>query len=138
MGDIPMMKTIKTRVSIAATLLGTLGLTACVITEPGGGSFGPGGRPQPGGIGIEGNWSSQDGGSVATFQNGAFTNRAVDTGQSFTAGGRYTYLPNNQVAISYTSVVRQEQVDINCLVATRAQMNCTTASGAQFQLFRRA
>ena len=119
---------------IAATL--GLGLVAagCVANQSTG-SFGPGGRPS---AGIEGNWAPADGNAIATCQNGAFVNRAVDTGQAFTAGGRYTYTGGNRVEIAYTSVVRQTQVNVNCLVVTPAQMNCTTADGANFQLFRRA
>lgn len=124
-------------VRIAGIATVAAGLSACIIDAPRGG-----GDPRFGGgpvqTRIEGNWSPQDGGAVATFQNGAFTNRAVDTGQSFTSGGRYSYTGPNQVAISYTSVVRQEQVNVNCLVVSAGQMNCTTATGARFALFRRA
>ena len=87
---------------------------------------------------VEGSWAPADGASIATFQNGAFTNRAVDTGQAFTSGGRYSYASANEVRISYQSLVRQEQVNVNCLVVAPSQMNCTNNAGAQFQLFRRA
>ena len=122
------------RIACITTIAGAL--SACIVDAPGGPGdprFGGGGQTR-----IEGNWAPQDGGAIATFQNGAFTNRAVDTGQSFTSGGRYAYTGPNQVAISYVSVVRQEQVNVNCLVVTAGQMNCTTQSGAQFSLFRRA
>lgn len=99
----------------------------------GGGPAGPGGAPA-----VEGSWASSDGAAIATFQNGAFINRAVDTGQAFTSGGRYTYAGGNQVSISYLSVVRQEPVNVNCLVVTPSQMNCTNNQGSQFSLFRRA
>ena len=101
--------------------------------------IGPGGSAgAPPATRVEGSWASADGASIATFQNGGFTNRASDTGQAFTAGGRYAYASANEVRIAYTSVVRQEQVNVNCLVVSTAQMNCTNDAGSQFQLFRRA
>lgn len=87
---------------------------------------------------VEGNWASADGASIATFQNGAFVNRAADTGQAFTSGGRYNYEGGDRVGISYTSLVRQTQVNVNCLAVGPAQLNCTNAAGARFSLFRRA
>ena len=116
------------------TLVG-VSAAACVVVEPGGpGRFGPG----PGGVRVEGNWAPSSGVAIATFQNGAFINRAVDTGQPFTAGGRYAYAGPDRVAISYTSLVRQTQVNVDCLVVNPAQMDCATADGNQFSLFRRA
>ena len=114
----------------------TLGLAGCVVVESGG-PLGPGGRPISGPR-VEGNWAPADGAAVATFQNGAFVNRAVDTGQAFTAGGRYAYVGPSQVAITYTSVVRQTQVNVNCRFATPGRLDCLTESGSQFSLFRRA
>ena len=122
-----------------AALVCALFLGACVATpvspvRP----VGPGPvQPQPD-TRVEGSWAPGDGASIATFQNGAFTNRASDTGQPFTAGGRYAYASANEVRITYTSVVRQEQVNVNCLVVAPTQMNCTNNAGAQFSLFRRA
>ena len=118
-----------------ALVAATLGLAGCIIQESDP-RFGPG--PGGGGPRVEGNWAPSDGRAIATFQNGAFVNRAVDTGQPFTAGGRYSYTGPNQVAISYTSVVRQTQVNVNCFFASAGQLDCSTADGAQFSLFRRA
>lgn len=112
-------------------------LSACVVSQPGGRV--PAQQPtNPVRASVEGNWASQDGIAIATFQNGAFTNRAVDTGQAFTSGGRYSYTGSNQVAINYTSLVSNRQAAVNCLVVSPSQMNCTNASGAQFSLVRRA
>ena len=122
----------------AGLALGTaVALSACVATQPGGRV--PAQQPSnPVRASVEGNWASQDGIAIATFQNGAFTNRAVDTGQSFTSGGRYSYTGNNQVAITYTSLVSNRQAAVNCLVVSPNQMECTNAGGAQFSLVRRA
>lgn len=111
--------------------------TACTVSGPapiGGGPAGPG----PVTTRVEGSWAPADGASIATFQNGAFVNRATDTGQPFTTGGRYTYGGGNRVQIAYTSLVRQTQVNVNCLAVSSNQLNCTNASGANFSLFRRA
>lgn len=87
---------------------------------------------------VEGSWADAQGRSISTLQNGAFVTRAVDTGEAFTTGGRYNYASPNEVSISYTSLVRQTQVNVNCLIVGPAQLNCTNDAGAQFQLFRRA
>lgn len=122
------------RIACITTIAGAL--SACIVDAPGGPGdprFGGGGQTR-----IEGNWAPQDGGAIATFQNGAFTNRAIDTGQAFTTGGRYNYNGNDQVAITYTSLVSNQQAAVNCLVVAANQLNCTNARGNQFQLFRRA
>ena len=122
----------------AATALAiAASLSACAVSQPGGRVPG---RTQQAAVptGIEGNWASGDGIAIATFQNGAFTNRAIDTGQAFTTGGRYNYNGNDQVAITYTSLVSNQQAAVNCLVVAANQLNCTNARGNQFQLFRRA
>lgn len=121
------------RAGVALGLAATL--AACTVAPSGGRIGAP---RQAASANIEGNWGSPDGAAIATFQNGAFTNRATDTGQSFTSGGRYSYTGPNQVAINYTSLVRNQQVAVNCLVVAPSQMNCTNASGNQFSLYRRA
>lgn len=127
-----------------AGLLAALALaglaTACTISGPaqiGGGPAAAPGQP-PVTTRVEGSWAPADGASIATFQNGAFVNRATDTGQPFTAGGRYSYDGGDRVSIAYTSLVRQSQVNVNCLAVSASQLNCTNASGANFSLFRRA
>jgi hypothetical protein len=42
------------------------------------------------------------------------------------------------VAITFTSLLRQTVVNANCAVVSQTQMNCTSSSGAQFSLLRRA
>ena len=110
--------------------------TACTISGPAPIGTPPGQPPVT--TRVEGSWAPADGASIATFQNGAFVNRATDTGQPFTAGGRYQYEGGNRVSIAYTSLVRQSQVNVNCLAVSPSQLNCTNAAGARFSLFRRA
>ena len=128
--------TARAAIRAAALALPVLAAACTVSTGPVGPGA-PAGRP-PATVRVEGNWAPSDGASIATFQNGAFVNRAADTGQAFTSGGRYTYQGGDRIAISYTSVVRQSQVNVNCLAVSPAQLNCTNASGARFSLFRRA
>ena len=118
-----------------ALALPVLGAACTINTQPL--PAGPAGAP-PVTTRVEGNWASADGVAIASFQNGAFVNRAADTGQAFTAGGRYSYEGGDRVAITYTSLVRQAPASVNCLAVSPAQLNCTNAAGARFSLFRRA
>ena len=129
-------RTAPAALALSALALSALALSACTISGPAPIAGSPGTPPVT--TRVEGSWAPADGASIATFQNGAFVNRATDTGQPFTAGGRYTYQGGNQVAISYTSLVRQAQVNVNCQAVSPSQLNCTSASGNRFSLFRRA
>ena len=42
------------------------------------------------------------------------------------------------VEINMTSLVRNTQSRVNCALVTSNQLNCTTDSGAQFSLARKA
>lgn len=100
---------------------------------------GPGGRPvavAPQTGGVEGEWMSTDGSSLSRFSAGSFETVAADTGNRLAEG---TYLMSDQsnVAINMRSLVRQSTVQVNCLMATPALLNCTSASGQQFSLARR-
>lgn len=128
--------TIRARRAARALALSLPVLAAACTISPGPGRPDLAGPPVT--TRVEGNWASADGASIATFQNGAFVNRASDTGQAFTSGGRYTYEGGDRVGISYTSLVRQSQVNVNCLAVGPTQLNCTNAAGARFSLFRRA
>ena len=118
-----------------ALTLPVLGAACTINAQPV--PVGPAGAP-PVTARVEGNWASSDGVAIASFQNGAFVNRAADTGQAFTSEGRDNYLGGDRVGISYTSLVRQAQVQVNCLAVSASQLNCTNAAGARFSLFRRA
>ncbi len=71
-----------------------------------------------------------------TFAGGTFSTRTTDTNQLL-ASGNYVNVSPTLVEINMTSLVRNTQSKVNCALATPAQLNCTTDSGAQFSLARR-
>ncbi len=85
----------------------------------------------------EGQWVGTDGVAVSTFSNGSFSSNATDTGSKL-AVGNYQYTDPRSVAITFKSLLRGTTVNANCAVVTSSQMNCTSSSGAQFSLIRRA
>jgi hypothetical protein len=118
----------------AALLLVSAGLlSACQTASLGGGSGGSVARPS----GIDGDWVGTDGVAVSSFIGGTFTSRATDTGQVL-AQGNYTYRDQKNIDIAFRSLIRNTSVNAACIVVTPSQMNCTSSSGAQFTLVRRA
>lgn len=118
----------------AALLLVSAGLlSACQTASLGGGSGGSISRPS----GIDGDWVGTDGVAVSSFVGGTFTSRATDTGQVL-AQGNYTYRDQKNIDIAFRSLIRNTSVNAACIVVTPSQMNCTSSSGAQFTLVRRA
>lgn len=128
--------TIRARRAARALALSLPVLAAACTISPGPGRPDLAGPPVT--TRVEGNWASADGASIATFQNGAFVNRASDTGRPFTSGGRYTYEGGERVGISFTSLISQRQIVADCLAVNAAQLNCTNEEGTRFSLFRRA
>ena len=112
----------------AAVGLG-LFLTGCL---GGGGSSSV--RPAP--SGVEGAWVDANG-ILSTLSGGVFQTVTTDTGQKLSEG---TYVMNgpNSVHITGTSLLRNTQLSINCNLISANQLNCTSASGQQFGLTRRA
>lgn len=107
-------------------------VTGCTTIDTGG----PISVAPPAGA-AEGQWVGTDGVAVSTFNNGNFSSAATDTGSKL-AEGTYRYTDPNTVAITFTSLLRQTVVNANCAVVSQTQMNCTSSSGAQFSLLRRA
>lgn len=85
---------------------------------------------------VEGQWIDPNG-IVSSFQTGTFTTRTTDTNQLL-ASGTYTSTSPKLVEINMTSLVRNTQSRVNCALVTPNQLNCTTDSGAQFSLARKA
>lgn len=85
---------------------------------------------------VEGQWIDPNG-IVSSFQSGTFTTRTTDTNQLL-ASGTYTSKAPTMVEINMTSLVRNTQSRVNCALVTSNQLNCTTDSGAQFSLARKA
>lgn len=87
-------------------------------------------------VGVEGSWVDPNG-IVSTFSGGTFTTRTTDTNQVL-ASGNYINLSPKLVEINMTSMVRNTQSKVNCAMVSTSQLNCTTDSGAQFSLSRKA
>jgi len=115
------------RNSVFAGLVASLAaLAACQTAGPGG--------PAP--TGVDGQWMSADGVAMSTFSGGKFTTTATDTGNKL-AEGSYV-VSGATVQIIGTSVIRQTPVSFNCTMAGTKQLNCTSNSGQNFTLVRRA
>jgi pyridoxal biosynthesis lyase PdxS len=115
-----------------AALCVTGALAACQTVDYGG----PVAVAPPAGA-AEGQWVGTDGIAVSSFNNGVFASNATDTGTKL-AEGSYRYTDPRTVAITFTSLMRKTTVQANCAVVTDTQMNCTSSSGAQFSLIRKA
>lgn len=120
------------KIARAFALVATAAVAACTTI-----GTGPVEPPKP--RGIDGEWVDSRGINTATFANGTFTSVATDT-QQVVARGSYTYTDPGQTSVSlaFTSLLRNTTVNANCLVVMPSQMNCTTNSGAQFSLVRKA
>lgn len=119
----------------AAMVLVTAGaLAACTTSPPppGGGGFGGGARS-----GVEGSWIDAQGTGLSTFSGGAFQTVATDTGQKL-SDGSYRMTGPTSVEITGTSLIRQAPISFNCLMISTSQLNCTSGTGQNFVLTRRA
>ena len=87
--------------------------------------------------GVDGDWISTDGVAVSRFTGGRFETVATDTGNKL-AEGTYRFADARTVEISLRSLIRQTTSNVNCAVATPAQLNCTSSDGNRFVLVRRA
>jgi hypothetical protein len=85
----------------------------------------------------EGQWVSADGVAVSSLNNGVLTTSSAATGETL-AQGSYLYTDGRNISLTFKSLVKQTTVNANCAVITPSQMNCTSSSGAQFSLIRRA
>lgn len=85
--------------------------------------------------GVEGNWVDTNGVGLSSFNGGAFTTVAADTGNKLSEGS-YRYTDGRSVEITIRSIVRNTTDRANCTLVTTAQMNCTLSSGARFSLVR--
>jgi hypothetical protein len=119
--------------SAATVALTAMSLAACVSGGPSSGPIGT--APTP--TGVEGNWISTDGVAVSRFSGGVFTTNALDTGNKL-ADGSYRMAGPNAVEITVVSLIRNTTTNVNCALVTQSQLNCTSSSGQQFVLTRRA
>ena len=84
---------------------------------------------------VDGNWSSDDGVFVATFQSGAFTSRLTGTGETVVADGRYTRTADG-LTLSWTSIAANQPRSARCVFVTTAQLSCTPSVGQPFTMSR--
>lgn len=92
-------------------------------------------RPQP--TGVEGTWVDPNG-IVSTFSGGTFTTRTTDAAAVVMASGTYVTQQSGLVEINLYSNISKTTSRVNCSLVSSAQLNCTSSSGAQFSLARRA
>lgn len=108
-----------------------LAAAACVSSPPGGGPV----ANAP--TGVEGEWISTDGVAISRFNAGVFETVATDTGSKL-ADGSYRMVDPRTVEITVVSRIRQTTSAVNCAMVGTGQLNCTSSSGQQFVLTRRA
>lgn len=85
--------------------------------------------------GVEGEWIGTDRVAVSEFNRGSFTSHATDTG-NLLAQGNYRYVDDRDIEVTFTSLIRKQTIQANCALVAPDQMNCTSSSGAKFQLMR--
>ncbi|MFC5386151.1 hypothetical protein ACFPLB_09250 [Aquamicrobium segne] len=121
------------KIMTAAFIVAVSGaLAACTSSPPppsGGGSFTR--------SGVEGAWIDAQGTGLSTFSNGTFQTVATDTGQKLSDGSYHMTGPTS-VEINGTSLIRQTPISFNCLMVSTSQLNCTSVTGQNFVLTRRA
>ena len=88
-----------------------------------------------GGGGVDGNWASDDGVFVATFNNGAFTSRLTTTGETVVADGRYASTGNG-LTLAWTSITLNERRSADCSFITTTRLNCAPSVGQPFTMTR--
>ena len=96
-----------------------------------------GGTTTPVEAAVEGSWISTDGVAVSTFSGGVFETKATDTGNQL-ADGSYRMADAQSVQITVVSKIRKTTTNVDCTLANPSQLNCTSSSGSNFVLTRRA
>lgn len=121
-----------TRLTIMASALALL--AGCQTGGPVGGGGGPVAARQ---TGVEGEWISTDGVAISRFNAGTMETVATDTGNRLAAGS-YRFIDQRTVEVTLTSLIRQTTSTANCALVSTTQLNCTSSTGQQFVLVRRA
>lgn len=86
------------------------------------------------GGGIEGTWASEDGVSVTTFSDGAFSTRVTSTNE-VVAEGQYQVAADG-LQLTWFSVVANEQRSAVCRRAERNRLVCQPRNGDSFSMTR--
>ncbi len=117
--------------SLAAA--GALALAGCMSGGPG---APPGSSTAP--KGVEGSWLDAQGIAISTFTGGSFTTVDARTGAKL-ATGTYINTAQNAVEITGNSLVRANApLNLNCILVSTSQLNCTGVDGSHFTFSRRA
>lgn len=87
---------------------------------------------------VEGSWTDPNTGFVSNFAAGRVQTVTTDGSNKVMATGTYTMMPTNVIQITLFSNIKQTTTRADCALVTAMQLNCTSESGAQFSLGRRA
>ena len=110
--------------AIAPASLLAIGLAACqTVSLPGGGGS------------YTGQWASTDGIFIATLDEGQFTSRAVQSGETL-AQGSYTVTGPDSLRLDWFSQTQNASLSANCVAANPGTLSCTPSRGTPFQLRR--
>jgi len=128
------MKTLRIVAALSAAALAVSALPGCMAMNPGGSERPISTAPASG---VEGEWNSTDGVAISRFSGGVFTTNATDTGNKL-ADGSYRMVDAKNVEITVISLIRNTTTNVNCALVTTSQLNCTSSTGQNFVLTRRA
>ena len=122
------------RFSLAVTTVLALSLAGCMS--------GPGQEGGPAQVtrptdAVQGQWFDTSGVAFSNFNAGSFETRANDTKEKL-AEGNYRFASANLIEINLRSLARGTQSKVNCALVSATQLNCTSSTGQQFSLTRRA
>ena len=120
------------RLTVYPALAAMIALSGCQTIDFGG----PVAVAPPVGA-AEGQWVGTDGVAASSLNNGILVTSSIATGEKL-AEGSYRYTDQRSISLTFKSLVRGTTVNANCAVVTESQMNCTSSSGNQFSLLRRA
>jgi hypothetical protein len=87
------------------------------------------------GGGLDGNWASDDGVFVATFDNGAFISRLTGTGETVVADGRYSRSAGG-IQLEWTSIAANERRSAQCEFLGSGRLRCAPSVGEPFTMTR--
>lgn len=92
-------------------------------------------NPTAGGGGLAGNWKPDQGAYTASFQNGAFTTTALDTGNVISQGS-YVAISEKEVELNWQSNVTNTPNSARCQRPDPNTLVCSDAGGKAFTLRR--
>lgn len=130
------MKILRTAASLSMVAALAATLAACTTYGPADNGGGGNIPTRPANAGIDGGWVDANG-ITSSFNGGIFETRTTDTNEKL-AEGNYRYLSPRLVEIDMRSIVRGTTSKVNCAMVTQGQLNCTTSTGSQFSLTRKA